>query len=41
LAQADSVEKKMETTLIFVPGKFHGQRSTVGYRPWDLRVGHC
>ena len=40
LVQEDSAEKKMETTLI-VPGKFHGQRSIVGYRPWDLRVGHC
>ena len=23
----------------FLPGKFHGQRTLVGYSPWDLRVG--
>ena len=23
-----------QTTPVFLPGKFHGQRSLVGYRPW-------
>ena len=22
-------------TLVFLPGEFHGQRSLVGYSPWD------
>ena len=26
---------------VFLPGKFHGQRSLVGYSPWGRkRVGH-
>ena len=25
---------------VFLPGKFHGQRSLVGYSPWGLRVKH-
>ena len=24
-------------TLVFLPGKFHGQRSLVSYGPWDLK----
>ena len=28
-------------TLVFFPGKFHGQRSLVGYSPWgSQRVRH-
>ena len=27
-------------TPVFLPGKFHGQRSQVGYSPWGRRVGH-
>ena len=27
-------------TPVFLPGEFHGQRSLVGYSPWDRRVGH-
>ena len=26
--------KKWHPTVIFLPGKFHGQRSMVGYSPW-------
>ena len=26
---------KWQTTPVFLPGKFHGQRSLVGYSPWD------
>ena len=25
-------------TPVFLPGKFHGQRSVVGYSPWGRRV---
>ena len=25
---------------VFLPGKFYGQRSLVGYSPWDHRVRH-
>ena len=27
--------KKWYPIPVFLPGKFHGERSTVGYRPWD------
>ena len=27
-------------TPVFLPGEFHGQRSLVGYSPWDHRVRH-
>jgi len=28
-------------TLVFLPGKFHGQRNLAGYSPWGCkRVGH-
>ena len=27
-------------TPVFLPGESHGQRSLVGYSPWDRRVGH-
>ena len=27
-------------TLVFLPGKSHGQRSLVGYGPWGCRVRH-
>ena len=33
--------KTWQSTLVFLPGKSHGQRSLVGYGPWDhKRVGH-
>ena len=31
----DPLEKGMGTTPVFLPGEFHGQRSLVGYSPWD------
>ena len=31
LGQDDSLEEQMATTLVFLPGKFHGQRSLAGY----------
>ena len=27
-------------TAVFLPGECHGQKSLVGYSPWDRRVGH-
>ena len=27
--------KEWLTTPVFLPGKFHGQRSLVGHSPWD------
>ena len=32
--------RKWQLTPVFLPGKFHGQRSLVGYSPWGRRVGH-
>ena len=31
---------KWHPTPVFLFGKFHGQRSLVGYSPWGRRVGH-
>ena len=30
-----SWRRKWQPTPVFVPGEFHGQRSLVGYSPWD------
>ena len=27
----------MATTLVFLPGEFHGQRSLAGYNPWGCK----
>ena len=41
LGQADPPEKEWQPTLIFLPRKFHAQRSLVCYSPWSCkRVGH-
>ena len=29
--------RKWQPILVFLPGKFHGQRSLAGYSPWDHR----
>ena len=29
--------RKWQPTLVFLPGKFHGQRSLVSYSPWSCR----
>ena len=29
--------RKWQPTLVFLPGKFHGQRSLMGYSPWDCK----
>ena len=31
--QEDSLSRKWQPTSVFLPGKFHGQRSLVGYSP--------
>ena len=30
--------RKWQHTLVFLPGKFHGQRSPTGYSPWGLKT---
>ena len=37
LGQEDPLEKEMQPTPVFLPGKFHGWRSLVGYGPWDCK----
>ena len=33
--------RKWQLTLVFLPGKSHGQRSLAGYSPWGCkRAGH-
>ena len=32
-----SLEEEVETTPIFLHGKFHGQRRPEGYSPWDCK----
>ena len=29
--------RKLQLTPVFLPGKFHGQRSLVGYSPWGCK----
>ena len=33
----DPLEEGMEPPLVFLPEKSHGQRSLVGYNPWDSK----
>ena len=40
LGQEDPLKKGMATDSVFLPGESHGQRSLVGYSPWDRRVRH-
>ena len=35
LGEEDPLEK--QPTPVFLPGKFHGQRSLVGYSPWGRK----
>ena len=37
LHQEDPLEKKWQPTLVFLPGKSHGQRSLVSYSPWGRK----
>ena len=38
LDQKDPLEKEMAPTPVFLPGKFHGQRSLASYSPWGHSV---
>ena len=40
LDQEDPLEEEMATHSSILPGQSHGQRSLVGYGPWDRRVRH-
>ena len=40
LGREDPLEKEMQPTPVFLPGKSHGQRSLAGCSPWDCRLGH-
>ena len=35
LGREDTLEKGIVPTLVFLPGESHGQRTLVGYSPWD------
>ena len=40
-SREDPLEKEMQPTLVFLPGKLHGQRSLEDHSPWGhKRVGH-
>ena len=30
--------RKLQSTPVFLPGEFHGQRSLAGYGPWGGKV---
>jgi len=34
LGWEDTQNRKWQLTSVLLPGKFHGQRSLVGYSPW-------
>ena len=38
LGWEDPLEKGMQSTPIFWPREFHGQRSLVGYSPWSHKT---
>ena len=37
LGWEDPLEKEWQPTPVFLPGKSHGRRSLVGYRPWGRK----
>ena len=37
LGLEDPLEQEVAITPVFLPGKFHGQRSLVGYSPWGCK----
>ena len=37
LGWEDPLEQGMASTLLFLPGEFHGQKSLVGYSPWNQK----
>ena len=36
----DSWSRKWQPTIVFLPGKFHGPRSLLGYRAWAHKESH-
>ena len=40
LGWEDPLEKKWQSTPVFLPEEFCGQKSLMGYSPWGQRVGH-
>ena len=38
LGWGDPLEKAWQPTSVFLPGKFHAQRSLVCYSPWDCKA---
>ena len=38
LGPEDALDRKWQPTRVFLPGKFHGQRSLAGYSPWAHKV---
>ena len=38
LGQEDPLEKEMQSTPVFLPGKPHAQRSLGGYSPWGHKI---
>ena len=41
LGQEDPLERKGQSTPVFLPREFHGQKSLAGYSPWGCRVGQA
>ena len=37
LGQEDPLRRKWQPTQVLLPGKSHGQRSLLGYSPWDCK----
>ena len=37
LGREDPWKRKWQLTLVFLPGKFHGQSSLTGYSPWSRK----
>ena len=35
LGLEDPLRRKWQPIPVFLPGEFHGQRSLMGYNPWD------
>ena len=33
----DPLQREWQSTPVFLPGEFHGQRSLAGYIPWDAK----
>ena len=40
LESGRSWSRKWPPAPVFLPGKFHGQRSLVGYSPWGHKESH-